>query len=79
MITLRRRHALGSKARTLIPALAFLGFATLSAAGGGAVAALCLLPAGLVLEIGSDVDDRRTAASDPTDDNPEREEEQRHA
>jgi hypothetical protein len=34
----------------LLPALVFLACASLSAAGGGAIAALCLVPAGLVLD-----------------------------
>ena len=48
----RKRIALTSRARTLLPALAFLGAATLAAAGGETAAALCLLPAGLALEAG---------------------------
>lgn len=52
MYTLRKRLALSGKARTLLPALAFLGAATLAAAGAGTVAALCLVPAGIVLDIG---------------------------
>lgn len=52
MITLRKRLILSGKARTLLPALAFLGAATLAAAGGEAAAALCLVPAGLALEAG---------------------------
>ncbi|MFK8041184.1 hypothetical protein [Congregibacter sp.] len=36
--------------RMLLPALVFLACASLSAAGGGALAALCLVPAGLAIE-----------------------------
>lgn len=50
MITLRKRLVLSGKARTMLTALTFLGCATLTAAGGEAVAALCLVPAGLALE-----------------------------
>lgn len=54
MIKLRKRLRLSTRARTLVAALAFLGCATLSAAGAGTVAALCLVPAGLVLDAGRD-------------------------
>ena len=50
MIKLRKSLAITGRARTLLPALAFLGCATLTAAGGDPVAALCLVPAGLALE-----------------------------
>lgn len=50
MIHLRRRIAGPRSRRVLLPALLFLGFASISAAGGGALAALCLVPAGLALE-----------------------------
>lgn len=49
MITLRKRLT-GARAHTLLPALLFLGAASLSAFGAGSVALLCLLPAGLVLD-----------------------------
>jgi len=52
MITLRKRLARSAKARTLLPAVAFFFLASLSAVGGGTIAALCLLPAGLALEAG---------------------------
>jgi hypothetical protein len=50
MITLRKNLAVTARTGTLLPALAFLGCATLTAAGGDAVVALCLVPAGLALE-----------------------------
>lgn len=50
MINLRKRMAGPRSTRMLMPAVIFLGFASLSAAGGGAVAALCLVPAGLVAD-----------------------------
>jgi hypothetical protein len=50
MMVFRKHLSLTGRARTLLPALAFLGCATLSAAGGDTAAALCLLPAGLALE-----------------------------
>ena len=52
MITLRKRMASRDRARGVLPALAFLACATLTAAGGDAVVALCLVPAGLALEAG---------------------------
>lgn len=58
MITLRKRMAGPRSKRMLVPAFLFLAFASLSAVGGGAVAALCLVPAGLAIEAtrGSDSD-----------------------
>jgi hypothetical protein len=50
MITLRKRFT-GSRARTLLPALLFLGAASMSALGAGSVALLCLVPAGLALDV----------------------------
>ena len=52
MITLRKRLATKDRARGVLPALAFLACATLTAAGGNAAVALCLVPAGLALEAG---------------------------
>ena len=50
MISLRRRIGGPRSRRMLMPALLFLAFASMSAAGAGAVAALCLVPAGLALD-----------------------------
>ena len=50
MISLRRRIAGPRTRRMLMPALLFLAFASISAAGGGTIAALCLAPASLVLD-----------------------------
>lgn len=50
MISLRKRMAHSTSTRMLLPALAFLACASVSAAGGGVIAALCLVPAGLVLD-----------------------------
>lgn len=50
MITLRKRMAGPGSKRMLMPALLFFTFASFSAAGAGAVAALCLVPAGLVID-----------------------------
>ena len=50
MISLRKGMTSSSSLRMLMPALVFFACASLSAAGGGAIAALCLLPAGLVIE-----------------------------
>ena len=41
----------------LLPALLFFVCASLSAAGGGAVAALCLVPAGLALDAARNADE----------------------
>ncbi len=49
MITLRKRMSSPRSRRMLLPALLFLGCASLSTGGVGAVAALCLVPAGLVI------------------------------
>jgi hypothetical protein len=52
MIKLRKRWALSKRARSVLPAAAFLACATLTAAGGDPVTALWLVPAGLALEAG---------------------------
>lgn len=57
MILSRKHLPRTARSRLLLPALAFVAFASLSAAGGGALAALCLLPAGLALEVGKPRDD----------------------
>ncbi|GEM_PF-5900408 len=59
MISLRKRMEGPSSRRMLLPAFLFFLGASLSAAGGGAVAALCLVPAGLAMEVarGSQNDD----------------------
>jgi len=49
MITLRKRLT-GARAHTLLPALLFLGAASLSAFGAASVALLCFLPVGLALD-----------------------------
>lgn len=50
MITIRKRIAGPKAGRMLLPAILFFACASLSAAGGGAVAALCLVPAGLAID-----------------------------
>jgi hypothetical protein len=50
MITTRKRFGIVSSRRSLLPALLFVAAASWSLAGGGAIAALCLVPAGLALE-----------------------------
>lgn len=50
MINLRKRMSGPRSRRMLIPAVLFLFCASVSAAGGAAVAALCLVPAGLAME-----------------------------
>lgn len=54
MITLRKRFNTKRNRRTLVPAFLFLAAATLTATGSGAMAALCLVPAGLALEAARD-------------------------
>jgi hypothetical protein len=45
------KHIAGPRSsRMLLPALLFFACASLSAAWGGAVVALCLIPAGLVID-----------------------------
>lgn len=50
MISLRKGMAVSSSTRMLLPALLFFACASVSAAGGGALAALCLVPAGLMVD-----------------------------
>jgi len=50
MIPTRKRFGLRASPRSLLPALLFVAAASWSAAGGGALAVLCLIPAGLALE-----------------------------
>ncbi|WOJ93761.1 hypothetical protein R0135_01010 [Congregibacter variabilis] len=50
MISLRKGMTSSRSRRMLLPALVFFACASLSAAGGGAIAALCLVPAGLVID-----------------------------
>ena len=50
MISLRKRLAGPRSRRMLLPALLFLVGASASAAGAGALAALCLVPAGLAID-----------------------------
>ena len=57
MISLRKRMEGPSSRRMLLPAFLFLIGASLSAAGGGAAAALCLVPAGLALEAARNAND----------------------
>lgn len=57
MITLRKRMTGPRTGRMLLPALLFFVCASLSAAGGGAVAALCLVPAGLALDAARNADE----------------------
>ena len=64
MITLRKRMAARSSRRMLLPAVLFFAAASLSTVGAGAVAALCLVPAALVLDVtkGSDKSSDRKEA-----------------
>jgi hypothetical protein len=50
MISLRKRMTSPRSTRMLLPALVFFACASLSAVGGGAIAALCLVPAGLAID-----------------------------
>lgn len=50
MISLRKRMTSPRSTRMLLPALAFFACASLSAVGGGTLAALCLVPAGLAID-----------------------------
>lgn len=50
MISLRKGMTSSTSRRMLLPALLFFACASLSAVGGGAIAALCLVPAGLVID-----------------------------
>lgn len=54
MITLRKRLGSNRTRKSLLPALLFLAAATFTATGSGAIAALCLVPAGLVLDSNRD-------------------------
>ena len=54
MITLRKRFSTKRTRRTMVPAFLFLAAATFTATGSGAMAALCLVPAGLVFEASRD-------------------------
>ncbi|MFK7831386.1 MAG: hypothetical protein AB8B57_16550 [Congregibacter sp.] len=65
MITLRKRMAGPRSKRMLLPAFLFLAFASLSAAGAGTVAALCLVPAGLAIDAARDTE--RDAETDSGD------------
>ncbi|WP_439106420.1 hypothetical protein [Congregibacter sp.] len=61
MISLRKGMTGSTSRRMLLPALVFLACASMSAAGGGAIAALCLVPAGLAIEAARS-NDRRDPA-----------------
>lgn len=50
MISLRKGMTGSTSGRMLMPAIVFLACASVSAVGGGAIAALCLVPAGLAME-----------------------------
>lgn len=50
MISLRKGMTGSTSGRMLMPAMVFLVCASVSAVGGGAIAALCLVPAGLVID-----------------------------
>ncbi len=56
MITFGKRFRTPRTRRALLPAFLFLAAATFSATGSGAIAALCLVPAGFALELGREDD-----------------------
>ena len=59
MMTTRKRFGVVTSRKSLLPALLFVAAASWSAAGGGVLAALCLVPAGLALEAARAEDQRR--------------------
>ena len=54
MITFGKRFRSPRTRKALVPAFLFLAAATFSATGSGAMAVLCLVPAGFALELGRD-------------------------